>query len=125
MFDLALHYRPRTLCVFIPNSCPGPTATQRSSAANYWSRVGERAPMALLTESRLLRGMLTAMQWLTKHAATPYSPKGLELAFDEIDVKKETRGQLRAEAFGMAKHLGVAVELAYLDPGTDTRSLAV
>jgi hypothetical protein len=125
LMDLSRALRPRALFVFTPAGCPGPTATQRNVAAGTWKDLGYKAPIVLLTESRLLRGMLTAIHWLSKQQATAYAPNDLGLACDALHVDARTGMALRVEAFAMAGHLGVQSQLAYLDPASGNRAVAV
>jgi hypothetical protein len=116
MIDLWVQHRPRALVVFTPRSCPGPTAKQRSEVATAWKTIGDHVPMAMITESRVIRGMLTAMQWLTRQPATPYAPNKLEAACHALGIDEAACAALRAEALDMARHLGVEDELSYLSP---------
>jgi hypothetical protein len=125
MLALTRKARPRALLVVTPKSCPGPTATQRSAAAATWGGLGYRAPMIMLTESRLLRGMMTAVQWLTTQSATAYAPEQVGRACEDLGLDEAAFTAVRSEAFAMARHLHVEHELAYLDPALGKRPLAV
>jgi hypothetical protein len=116
VLDRSLHRKPRGLIVFSPKSCPGPTATQRSEAAATWKAIGDRVPMAMVTDSRIIRGMVTAVQWLTKQPATAHAPERVEAACGAVGLDEAACATLRAEAFDMARHLGVEDELGYLAP---------
>lgn len=116
--------RPRALLVFTPPGCPGPSAKQRGAAAATWLELGYQAPIALITESRLLRGALLAIQWITKQPATAYAPSDLERACDALALDPDARVTMRQVAFELAQHLGVAPALSYLNPSSDSRSVA-
>jgi hypothetical protein len=114
--DMARRTRPRALFVFAPPGCPGPTAKQRGIAAATWSGLGYQAKIALMTDSRLLRGMLTAIQWLTKQETWCFAPKDFDLACNALGIDAETKAIVCTEAFAMAREFGLSEELAYLDP---------
>jgi hypothetical protein len=115
MLALAEQTRPRALLVFAPAACPGPNRVQRRRAAVMWKGLGYRAPLVLLSESRLLRGMVTATEWVTRQPAWSFAPTEVALAWDALGLDRETRAFSCAMAWGMAGELGVAEDLAYLE----------
>jgi hypothetical protein len=117
--------RARALLVITPKNCRGPTATQRSAAAATWEGLGYRAPMVMITDSRLSRGMMTAVRWLTKQSATAYAPEQFGRACEQLGLDEAACASVRTEAFALARHLHVEHELSYLDPAGGERSVAV
>jgi hypothetical protein len=81
------------------------SAVQRGDAADTLKR-NQVKLAAIVTASRLTRGVVTAIGWVTG-VNRAYSPAELSLALDEVRVDGQTREELRRLAREFAVELGV------------------
>ncbi|MEL6339125.1 MAG: hypothetical protein AAFP04_03035 [Myxococcota bacterium] len=62
----------RALLILTPGV--GPNAKQRNVVTSMWKRVGENPPTAVITPSRFVRGVITALNYFLPRQITAFSP---------------------------------------------------
>jgi hypothetical protein len=75
----------------------GPTSKQRQQLAEYLKAFPMEVPFALLTKSRVNRGALTALNWITGrgNVSRAFRMDELEPALDFLRVERAARGGVR------------------------------
>lgn len=79
----------------------GPTSRQRAELAETLKRMPRRLPFALLTDSRVARGVLTAINWLTKkqNESRAFPLYDLDFAMTFLGLQAHEKNDVRALVF--------------------------
>jgi hypothetical protein len=79
----------------------GPTSKQRAQLAETLKRIPRKLSFALITNSRVARGVMTAINWLTKkHAQSQAFPlDGLEQAMVFLRIEDREKAEVRLLVF--------------------------
>ncbi len=86
-----------------------PTALQRKEVED--STREHEGPVAVVTTSRIARGVVTALRWMGSDNIKAFDPGGREQAFEYLGLSAEQSGRTLTRAKVLAKHLGVASKL--------------
>jgi hypothetical protein len=109
----AMDPRTRAILVLVPPGCPGPSAAQRKETADHWLGHGDMPPTAVVTDSRLHRGIITAINWLVGNGVKAYATPSPE-ARQHLDATVELWNAVLQQARDVGMQLGVAEALPYL-----------
>ena len=86
---------------------PGPNARQRHELAEAWA--GTPPPVAVMTRSTIVRGVLTALNWFMANRLEPFSEYDFAGAFAYVRVPEGQRAHVLASMRKLAAALGVTV----------------
>ena len=88
----------------------GPNARQRQEAAELWEKHGGPPPIAVVTESAVQRGIVTAFNWFFSKPMRVFSPKQASAAFEYVHAPPQVCQDLRFEVLKFARELGIAID---------------
>jgi hypothetical protein len=77
------------LLIYSEGGSPG--VTQRARIAEAWKSTGRVAHVALMTESKLARGLLTAIGWLIGGTMKPFSLADLDAGLVWLEAVESSR----------------------------------
>jgi len=87
----------------------GPDARQRKETAAMWNRQARSLPIAVVTKSPVVRGMLTALNFFLSRPLRGYAPEQLDEALTEyLKVAPEQQAELRRVVAAALANLHVA-----------------
>ncbi len=86
----------------------GPSALQRQKLQEAWG-AGPPPPIAILTRSTVVRGVLTALNWFMANKLKPFSANDFTGAFDYVRVPEAARPEVLRVIRRLAIHLGVPI----------------
>lgn len=99
MLDFVVAHRDAIQAIVgIGRGTHGPTSTQREQLSRALRQLHRGLPLALLTDSRATRGILTALNWLTgRHdESRAFALAELEQALDFLALREEQKPAVRA-----------------------------
>jgi hypothetical protein len=99
MLDFMVRHKATIKAVLtISQGDSGPTSKQRADLAESLKHMARRLPFALLTDSRVARGVLTAINWLTKRAdeSRVFPVDGMESALAFFLLDEPEKAAVRA-----------------------------
>ncbi len=73
-----------------------PNSAQRKQLSETYEKT-RQAPVAIVSDSAIARGAITAFRWLGMVTMTPFSPARLDEAMEFVKADPGTRTKLRAE----------------------------
>lgn len=69
----------------------GPDPKQRKYVSDMWSRRGQMLPLALVTPSAFVRGVVTALNWMLPKPIKTFTPDQLHEALDFLGITNADR----------------------------------
>lgn len=97
------------LRVLVVSHGGGPNGRQRRELID--AMPGQRAPVAMLTNSALMRGVGTAVGWFNRSLQV-FDLHGLAEAFDHLGLDPREREEVRLTIRGLEQELGLQVSQA-------------
>jgi hypothetical protein len=89
----------------------GPTPTQRKELEDLTATKAEDLRVAIITASRVARGIVTAIRWYRGDSNVAFDPKNVDLAFNFLELTAEEREFVLAYTFAMGDRLGITEKL--------------
>lgn len=92
--------------IVVDSSYPGPTALQRAQATDAAQQAGIFPPIAVVTGSRMHRGIVTVVSWMQRGNLIAFSPKELSAAMDFVGLEPERRVVALSRVHELARRVG-------------------
>jgi hypothetical protein len=92
--------------IVVDSSYPGPTALQRAQATEAAKQAGIFPRIAVVTGSRMHRGIVTVVTWMQRGNLVAFSPKELPAAMDFVGIAPERRGVALSRVHELARRVG-------------------
>jgi len=99
--------RPPDLNIFVVTDGGAPNAKQRAALKAY--QEGAQPPTAVVSTSRAVRGVVTAISWFNAHIVA-FQPIEIDRAFDHVGVAAKERREWLARVQRLAAGLDTPVE---------------
>ena len=87
---------------------PGPDTLQREELQKSWEG-GAPPPIAIMSKSAIVRGVLTALNWFMANKLKPFAETDYEGAFRYLQLDDKERAEVLAAIRRLAADLGVAL----------------
>ena len=84
-----------------------PNSMQRAAITEIYSRAGGGPPVATLTDSLAVRGILRALTWMNPRFRV-FAPRDFDAALRYLDVPTEKAGAIKGELLSLERELGGA-----------------
>jgi hypothetical protein len=92
--------------IVVDSSYPGPTALQRAQATDAAKQAGIFPHIAVVTGSRMHRGIVTVVSWMQRGNLVAFSPRELPAAMDHVGLEPERRGVALSRVHELARRIG-------------------
>lgn len=101
----------------------GPTAAQRTKSNAIYERFGDSFKMAIMADSRMVVGIVTAMSWAVGSNVKAFSTKDFEGAADYLGIEGEDRIKVRVVLRQLARAANRDIEAFAEESGRFRRKL--
>lgn len=92
--------------IVVDSSYAGPTALQRAQATDAAKQAGIFPPIAVVTGSRMHRGIVTVVSWMQRGNLVAFSPRELSSAMDFVGIEPARRGVALSRVHELARRVG-------------------
>ncbi len=92
--------------IVVDSSYAGPTALQRAQATDAAKQAGIFPRIAVVTGSRMHRGIVTVVSWMQRGNLVAFSPRELAAAMDYVGLEPERRGVALSRVHELARRIG-------------------
>jgi hypothetical protein len=92
--------------IVVDSSYAGPTALQRAQATDAAKQAGIFPPIAVVTGSRMHRGIVTVVSWMQKGNLVAFSPKELSAAMELVGLEPARHRVALLRVHELARRVG-------------------
>lgn len=92
--------------IVVDSSYAGPTALQRAQATDTAKQAGIFPRIAVVTGSRMHRGIVTVVSWMQRGNLVAFSPRELPAAMDYVGIAPDRRVVALSRVHELARRVG-------------------
>lgn len=85
----------------------GPNSAQREEGRHVWERAGRVPPMAVVTPSNVVRGIITVLNWFYDRKVVAFDPREYDEAFAYLKLQPSEANAALSAVAEMRQELGL------------------